>query len=108
IFRDQHPMVVSALGSIARLSLQADETQQALAFAQEWAAMADRVYTEPNRMHPSIHATLAAAQLAHGDFAAALGAWQRAEALLVALPEPPPSVAGWVEEVRTRLCSHSA
>lgn len=104
IFRDQHPMVVSALGSIARLSLRSGDSKMALTYIAEGAALADRVYTEPNRMHPSIHATLAAAQLATSDASAALRSWYRARELLVALPDAPPSIVGWVEDVRGRLC----
>jgi len=104
IFRDQHPMVVSALGSIARLSLRAGDPAMALVYGAEGAALADRVYTEPNRMHPSIHATLAAAQLAAADVPAALRSWHRASELLARLPDAPPSIVGWVEDVRGRLC----
>ncbi len=108
IFRDQHPMVVSALGSIARVSLRSNDPEMALAYAAEGAQMADRVYTGPNRMHPSIHATLAAAQLAGDDIPAALRSWHRARELLVALPEAPPSIVSWVEDVRGRLCKRSS
>ncbi|MCP5472401.1 MAG: serine/threonine-protein kinase [Steroidobacteraceae bacterium] len=108
IFRDQHPMVVSALGSISRLSLRSGDSTMALAYAAEGAMMADRVYTEPNRMHPSVHATLAAAQLATGDAPAALRSWRRASELLRGLPDAPPSIVSWVEDVRLRLCEHPA
>lgn len=104
IFRDQHPMVVSALGSIARLSLSSGDSRMALEYAAEGAELADRVYTGPNRMHPSIHATLAAAQLATEDVPAAVRSWHRASELLAALPDAPPSVVNWIEDVRGRLC----
>lgn len=107
IFRDQHPMVVSALGSIARLSLRSGDPGMALAYGAEGATLADRVYTEPNRMHPSIHATLAAAQLATEDVPAALRSWRRASELLAGLPDAPPSITGWVEDVRGRLCERA-
>jgi len=71
---------------------------EALVFAREGTATADRIYTEPNRFHPSIHATLAAAELADGDTEAARDAWLRARELLGLLTEPPPSVAGRIEQ----------
>lgn len=107
IFRNRHPLVVSALGSIARLALRAGDTPDALAYAAEGAALADELYTEPDRMHPSIHATLAAAQLAEGLAEEAGHSWLRAHQLLQALPQAPPSIVAWVEEVRGRLCDHA-
>jgi tetratricopeptide (TPR) repeat protein/predicted Ser/Thr protein kinase len=104
VFRDQHPMVVVALSNLGRLSLQAGDAAAALAYATEGAAMADRVYTAPNRFHPSIHATLAAARIAVGDLPAARQSWTRARDLLLQLPEAPPTVVKWVEDVRGRLC----
>jgi eukaryotic-like serine/threonine-protein kinase len=107
VFRDEHPMVVVALANLARLSLQTKDAAAALAFATEGAAMADRVYTEPNRYHPSVHATLAAAQVAGNNLPAAQRSWSRARELLLQLPEAPPSVAKWVEEVRGRICGRA-
>lgn len=107
IFRDRHPMVVSALGSIARLSLRSGDSKMALEYAAEGAELADRVYTGPNRMHPSIHATLAAAQLATEDVPAAVRSWHRASELLAVLPDAPPSTVSWVEDVRVRLCERA-
>jgi tetratricopeptide (TPR) repeat protein/predicted Ser/Thr protein kinase len=104
VFRDQHPMVVTALSNLGRLSLQAGDAAAALAYAMEGAAMADRVYTAPNRFHPSIHATLAATQLATDDLPAAQRSWSRARDLLRKLPEAPPTVVKWVDDVRGRLC----
>jgi eukaryotic-like serine/threonine-protein kinase len=107
VFRNQHPLVVVALSNVARLSLQTGDTGTALTHAKEGAAMADRVYTEPNRYHPSIHATLAAAQVAGNDLPAAQRSWSRARELLTKLPEAPPSVARWVEDVRVRICTRT-
>jgi tetratricopeptide (TPR) repeat protein len=107
VFRNQHPMVVVALSNLARLSLQTEDPGAALAYATEGAAMADRVYTEPNRYHPSIHATLAATQLAGNDLPAAQRSWSRARELLMKLPEAPPSVAKWVDDVRGRICKRA-
>jgi serine/threonine-protein kinase len=104
VFRDQHPMVVAALSNVARLALKSGDAQASLAYAREGAAMADRVYTEPNRFHPSIHATLADALLANNDLPAARLSWSRARDLLSGLPDAPPSVVRWVEEVRGRVC----
>jgi eukaryotic-like serine/threonine-protein kinase len=108
VFRNQHPMVVVALSNLGRLSLQAGDSAAALAYATEGAAMADRVYTEPNGFHPSIHATLAAAQVAGNNLRAAQRSWSRARELLLQLPEAPPSVVRWVEDVRGRICKRSA
>ena len=104
VFRNQHPMVVTALSNIARLSLKSGDADTALTHATEGATMADLVYTEPNRFHPFIHATLADAQLANDDVTAAQRSWSRARDLLATLPDAPPSVVRWVEEVRGRLC----
>src|SRR5690606_4015145 len=59
VFRNEHPMIVTALGNVARMLLQSGDPAAAREHAAEGAAMADRVYTEPNRFHPSIHGTLA-------------------------------------------------
>ncbi len=104
VFRDDHPMVIVPLSNIARLSLKSGDANTALTYAEEGAVIADRVYTEPNRFHPSIHATLADARLATGDDAGAQVSSARAKELLALLPDPPPSVVSWVEEVRDRLC----
>jgi eukaryotic-like serine/threonine-protein kinase len=108
VFRDQHPMVVVALSNIARLLLKTENVDAALTYASEGAAMSDRVYTEPNRFHPSIYATLAAAQLANGDLPAAARSWSRARDLLVAMPDVAPSTTRWVEDVRVRLCERQS
>lgn len=105
VFREEHPMVVTALSNIARLSLRAGDAASALTYAREGAAIADRVYTEPNRFHPTIHATLADAWLANADPDTAHLSWSRAGELLAALPDAPPSTVRWVEEVRVRLCA---
>lgn len=104
VFRNEHPMVVTALGSLARLLLQSGAAAEALPYATEGAAMADRVYTAPNRFHPSIYATLAAAQLVNGDVQKAATSLKKAQQLLTTLQEPPPSTVRWLERVRTDLC----
>lgn len=104
IFGNKHPMVVVALANVARNSLAVGDTATALALATEGAEMADRVYTEPHRYHPSIYATLASAQLASGDLPAAIASLSKSRQLLTTLPEPPASIARWVEKVRTQLC----
>jgi eukaryotic-like serine/threonine-protein kinase len=91
VFHNEHPMVVTALGSLARLLVQAGQASEALPLATEGAAMADRVYTSPNRFHPSLHATLASAQLANGETQKATLSVQKAQQLLSKLEEPPPS-----------------
>jgi hypothetical protein len=63
------------------------------------------VYTEPNRYHPSIYATLAAAQLANDDVTAAVASLNRSKQLLTTLPVKPPSVVRWVEKVSADLCA---
>jgi eukaryotic-like serine/threonine-protein kinase len=104
VFRNEHPMVVVALGAVARLLLETGQPREALQHAIEGAAMADRVYTEPNRFHPSIHATLAAAQLGNGEVLLASDSLKRAQQLLTTLKEPPPSTVRWVERVRADIC----
>jgi serine/threonine-protein kinase len=105
VFRDRHPMVVVALASVARNSLAVGDKQTALKLAIEGAETADRVYTEPNRYHPSIYATLAAAQLANDDVTAAVASLNRSKQLLTTLPVKPPSVVRWVEKVSADLCA---
>lgn len=105
VFRNEHPMVVAALGNVARLQLRSGDMAGALAHAEEGAAMADRVYTAPNRFHPTIHATLADSRLALDDVTGAVQALRRARSLLESMGEDlPPSTARWVEEVGTRVC----
>lgn len=108
VFHDQHPMIVTALANVARMSLAQGDAAGALAHAREGAAMADRLFTEPNRFHPSVYATLADAQRANGDAAGARRSLQRARMLLGKLPEVPPSVAKWVDEVAGRVCGGGA
>jgi tetratricopeptide (TPR) repeat protein len=109
VFRNEHPMVVSALSNVARLQLRSGDAAGALVHADEGAAMADRVYTAPNRFHPSIHATLADARLALDDLAGARSALWRARQLLAEMGEDtPPSTARWVEEVGMRVCARDA
>jgi serine/threonine-protein kinase len=104
VFHDQHPMIVTALANVSRMSLAQGDAASALAHAREGAAMADKLFTEPNRFHPSVYATLADAQRANGDHAGAKDSLQRARVLLATLPEVPPSVAKWVDEVGERVC----
>src|SRR5690606_1188511 len=105
VFRSEHPMIVTALGNVARMLLQSGDPAAAREHAAEGAAMADRVYTEPNRFHPSIHGTLADAQLGVGDVLGASASLLRARRLLVELgDDAPPSVTRWVDEVGARVC----
>lgn len=106
VFRNEHPMIVTALGNVARMLLESGEASAAREHAAEGAAMADRIYTEPNRFHPSIHSTLAAAQLAVGDAAGARQSVRRARQLLATLGSAAPSsVVRWVEQVRASVCA---
>jgi eukaryotic-like serine/threonine-protein kinase len=107
VFSSQHPMIVFALSNVARLSITQGDRDAALTAATEAADMADRVYTEPNRFHPSVYATLAATQLAHDDLRSATQSLLKSQQLLKQLEAAPPSVARWVERVRTDLCARA-
>lgn len=106
VFRNEHPLIVTALGNVARILLKSGEPEAAREHAVQGAAMADRVYTEPNRFHPSIHSTLAETQLAIGDVRGAGESVRRARRLLATLgSDAPASVVRWVEEVGDRVCA---
>jgi eukaryotic-like serine/threonine-protein kinase len=105
VLSSPHPMIVVALSNVARLSIKQGDRDAALKAATEAADMADRVYTEPNRFHPSVYATLAASQLAANDVQSARVSMAKSQKLLATLDEPPPSVVRWIERVRADLCS---
>lgn len=107
VFRGQHPMIVVGLSNLSRMLLKSNDARGALGYATEGAAMADKVYTAPNRFHPSIHATLADAQLGVGELAAARQSLRRAQQLLATLPDAPPTTVNWVNEVGGRLCARA-
>ncbi|MBL8268180.1 serine/threonine-protein kinase [Steroidobacter sp.] len=108
VFGSEHPMVVVALANVARNSTKLDPSLS-LTMAQDAAAMADRVYTEPASRHASVYATLAEARLATNDLDGAANALQHARTLLDKVTDPPPSVARYLERVRVALCQqHTA
>lgn len=107
VFGSEHPMVVVALANVARNSTKIDPALS-LTMAQDAAAMADRVYTEPASRHASVYATLAEARLAAKDSNGAVDALQHAQTLLEKVSDPPPSVARYLERVRVALCEQHA
>ena len=109
VFSREHPMTLTALANVARVSLQVGEAKQALPLAEGAAKLADRVYADaPNGRHASTFVTLAETRLANGDAAGAVAAMQRADTLLARLDEPVPSVAAYLQKVRARLCAAAA
>ena len=101
-------MTLTAMTSVARVSLQLGKLAEALALAEDAAAMSDRVYAAaPNARHGSTFATLAEARFANGDPAGAARAMQRADQLLGTLEQPVPSTAAYLDKVRTQVCAPS-
>ena len=75
VFSREHPMTLTALANVARVSLQVGEAKQALPLAEGAAKLADRVYADaPNGRHASTFVTLAETRLANGDAAGAAAA----------------------------------
>ncbi len=108
VFSNEHPMTLTALTHVARLSAITGDARQALPLAEEAAKMSDRVYAEaPNDRHASTWATLAAVRLANDDATGAASALRRADALLATVEDPAPSVAAYLEKVRASLCERA-
>ncbi len=108
VFSNEHPMTLTAMTSVARVSLQLGKRAEALALAEDAAAMSDRVYASaPNARHASVFATLAEARFANGDPAGAAHAMRRADQLLATLEEPVPSTAAYLVKVRAQVCASS-
>ncbi len=106
VFSNEHPMTLTAMISVARVSLQLGKVMDALALAEDAAAMSDRVYASAaNARHASAFATLAEARFASGNPAGAAQAMQRAEDLLAMLGEPVPSTAAYLDKVRAQVCA---
>ncbi len=109
VFSNEHPMTLTALTNVARVSLQLGNVADALPLAENAAAMADRVYAvAPNARHASTFATLADARFASGNAVGAVQAMQRADALLATIKEPMPSTAAYLGKVRARVCATDA
>lgn len=106
VFNNEHPMTLTALTNVARVSLQLGKVAEALSLAEDAAAMADRVYaTAPNARHASTFATLADARFRSGNARGAVQAMDRADVLLVTIKEPMPSTSAYLEKVRKRVCA---
>ena len=109
VFSNEHPMTLTALSNVARVSLQAGDPREALPLAEQAAAMADRVFaSETTSRHASTWATLAEARFSNGDLDGAGEAMQRADALMAKVSEPVPSIAAYLERVRSKLCTPPA
>lgn len=103
VFGGEHPMIVTAMGNVARLTI-AHDPNAAILLAERTAQMADRVYTAPNSRHATAYITLANALSASERHDDAVVAWGRAQALLGALDEIPPSTQANLQRVGELIC----
>ncbi|MGB4858288.1 MAG: serine/threonine-protein kinase [Dokdonella sp.] len=101
---DDHPMVVVALTSVARMAVAVDDKELALSSAREASQLADKVYTEPNSRHVQAWTALAEAEMLNGHAAASANALLRARQIMATITSPTPSIAEYLDAVRTRLC----
>ena len=104
VLGDDHPMVVVALTSVARMAVAVDEKKLALSASREASQLADKVYTEPNSRHTQAWTALAEAEMLNGNAAASAKALLRARQIMATIASPTPSIGEYLDSVRARLC----
>lgn len=103
-----HPLIVRGFTNAARMALEVDKVEQALANARIAVENGEQAFPEPHLHQAQALTALAEAELRHGDYAASATTLARAETEMAALAEPTTSAVDYLASVRKQLCEHAS